>query len=182
LWRIDRARATVALIAYGYTFLDGVLLEPGPDGDVRSVLITETPKFRILRLHLSGARAGADEILWDSLPGMPDGLDRDPEGRIWVGLYGKRTAAVTWVHGHPWIKPLLLRLPPAQMPVPQDTGILVLDPDARTPRYYVMHDGSRVREISAVVPGADRLYLPSFALDNRGLVTMPYPAPLTRRR
>jgi hypothetical protein len=32
------------------------------------------------------------------------------------------------------------------------------------------------------VPGADRLYLPSFALDNRGLVTMPYPAPLTRRR
>lgn len=178
LWRIDRARGTIALVAQGYTFLDGVLLEHDTDGNERSVLITETPKFRILRLWLAGARAGEDDVVWDSLPGMPDGLDRDDAGRIWVGLYGRRTNVLTWVHANPWIKPLLLRLPLALLPIPHETGILVLDPTAATPLYHVMHDGSRVREISVVVPGADRLYLPSFALDNRGLVTMPYPAQL----
>ncbi len=175
LWRIDRARGTIALVAQGYTFLDGVLLEDDADGNELSVLITETPKFRILRLWLSGPRAGEDEIIWESLPGMPDGLDRDAAGRIWVGLYGERTAALTWVHAHPWIKPLLLRLPLALLPVPHATGILVLDPTATTPLYHVMHDGSRVREISVAVPGVDRVYLPSFARNNRGLVTMPYP-------
>jgi len=178
LWRIDRARGTIALVAQGYTFLDGVLLEDDADGNERSVLITETPKFRILRLWLSGPRAGEDEIVWESLPGMPDGLDRDAAGRIWVGLYGERTAALTWAHAHPWIKRLLLRLPLALLPVPHATGILVLDPTAATPLYHVMHDGSRVREISVAVPGVERLYLPSFARSNRGLVTMPYPAAL----
>jgi hypothetical protein len=63
--------------------------------------------------------------------------------------------------------------------VPHDTGMLALSKNARTPLYFAAHDGSRVREISVVVPGKDRLYLPSFAIDNRGLVTMPYPKPLT---
>jgi hypothetical protein len=179
LWRIDRARDTIALIAQGYTFLDGVLLELDGFGVEHAVLITETPKFRILRLHVARERAGEDEVMWDALPGMPDGLDRDALGRIWVGFVRMRTDLTTWVHAHPWVKPLLLRLPPALLPVPHDTGMLALSRNARTPLYFAAHDGSRVREISVVVPGKDRLYLPSFALDNRGLVTMPYPKPLT---
>ena len=175
LWRVDRERETIALVAERYTFLDGVLIEPGG----QSVLITETPKFRLLRLHVAGPKAGTDEIVWESLPGMPDGLDRDGAGRIWIGLVRMRTPLATWVHAHPWVKPLLLRLPAALLPVPHDTGILALSPDAATPLYLTAHDGSRVAEIAVVVPGAERLYLPSFALANRGLVTMPYPPGIT---
>ena len=42
-------------------------------------------------------------------------------------------------------------------------------------------DGSVAREISVVVPGRDRLYLPTFGPGSRGLVSIPYPAaaPLT---
>jgi hypothetical protein len=179
LWRIDRTRGTVALAAEGYTFLDGVLLERAPSGEhEQSILITETPKFRILRLYLDGARAGRDEIVWQDLPGMPDGMDRDAAGRIWVGMVRARSGLVTWVHRNPWIKPLLLRLPLAAIPVPPETAVLALSPDAATPLYFTLHDGSRVREISVVVPGRDRLYLPSFAADNRGLVTVPYPPEL----
>ena len=183
LWQFDREQGTVRLVAQNYNFIDGVLLEYGgsADGEEQSVLVTETTKYRIDRLHLRGALAGTDQVLWDNLPGLPDGLDRDAQGRVWVGFIKERTKVSSWIHAHPWIKPLLLRLPRSLLPITKPTAVLALSPDASQALFYTHHDGSLVHDISVVVPGKDRLYLPTFDRENTGLVSMPYPPELAAR-
>ena len=172
LWLHDLARGEVSLVAQGYTFLDGVLLEHAGEGDETSLLVTETPKFRVLRFELGSDR---DEEVWHGLPGMPDGLDRDADGRVWIGLLKERSPAVTWIHANPWLKSLLLRVPRAWLPEPHRTGVLALSPDARTPLYFAMHDGSRAAEISVAVPGRERVFLPSFSPHTPGVHSLPSP-------
>lgn len=181
LWQFDRALNTVRLVAQNYNFIDGVLLEYASDSVTQesSILVTETTKYRINRFHLTGPLAGQDKILWDNLPGLPDGLDRDAQGRVWVGFIKERTKVASWIHAHPWIKPLLLRLPRSLLPVTKPTAILALSPDASQALFYTYHDGHLVHDIAVVVPGKDRLYLPTFDRGNTGLVSIAYPEAMT---
>ena len=169
LWKYDTATESVALAAYGYNFVDGVLLEENGGAREESVLITETTKFRIMRLYVGGEKAGRDEIVWDALPSMPDGLDRDSEGRIWVGMIKQRTGFITWAHANPWVKPLLLRLPLELLPVPTVTGVLALSPDASSALWYAEHAGTHVQDIAAVIPGESGVYLANFTDERPGL-------------
>lgn len=175
LWLIDLDRGA-RLVAQGFAFIDGVLIEPGVNNaKENTLLVTETTNFRLLRLHLAGAHAGSHEVLQDSLPGLPDGLDRDPQGRLWIGLIKERSAVSTWVHNNNWIKPLLVRLPHALLPVPTRTGLMALSADGRTPLYLSMHDGLTVPDISVVSAGSKALYPARFKTDSHGFVTLPYP-------
>lgn len=175
LWLFDLQAETAGLVAEDFVFVDGVLLENGEDGKETAVLISETPKFRLSRLHLAGPGAGSSTLLWDALPGMPDGLDRDAQGRIWVALIKSRSPLMTWMHANPWIKPLMLRVPQRLLPVDRSTSILLLSPDGGQVLAYSRHDGSLVSDLSVVVPGRERIYLSSFDKNNHGLVSMPYP-------
>jgi len=175
LWKYDAESNTAALAAHDYNFIDGVLLEEDGQGWERSVLVSETTKFRIMRLFLSGERAGEDEIVWDALPSMADGLERDAEGRIWVGMIKQRTDILNWAHANPWVKPLMLRLPLDLLPVPTVTGVLVLSPDAATPLWYAEHSGTHVQDIAAVIPGKSGVYLANFTDDRPGLHRMENP-------
>ena len=176
LWRHDLDTSETRLVADGFHFIDGVLVEPAADGGREaSVLVTNTPGFSISRYVFQGPRAGTAETLWSSLPGMPDGMDRDSEGRIWVGLYRKRSGFLTWAHKNPWIKPLMLRLPLDLLPVPKQTGILGLSRDGATPIYYAMYEGPLLTDAAVVVPGERHLYIANFDREQHGLVRLPYP-------
>lgn len=172
LWRYDREERTVSLVLDGFTFVDGILLEDGINGGEASVLFTETTKFRMMRAHLTGTRAGTADLLYENLPGLADGLDRDERGRIWIGIIKKRSGLMNFVHANPWIKPLLLRIPQNMLPISKTTGLLILDPSARQPLYFTMHDGSAVTDISVAVPHGGRAYLPSFDRHSRGLYSL----------
>ncbi len=175
LWLFERSNHTSALIAQGYNFVDGVLLEAGDDGREQSVLVTETTKFRVLRYYLEGERAGEDEVVWEYLPSMPDGLTRGPDGTIWIGMIKQRTPVITWAHANPWVKPLMLRLPLEALPVPTVTGVLALSPDASTPLWYAEHEGVRIHDIAAAIPGRDQVYLANFSDAMPGVHRIPYP-------
>lgn len=174
LWNVDTATRSAALVAQDYNFIDGVLLEES-GGVEQSVLVTETTKFRLLRLHLKGEMAGRDEIVWDALPGMPDGLDRDADGNVWIGMLKQRSPLITWVHANPWIKPLMLRLPEDRLPVSLETSVLALSPDASTPLWYAEHDGSKITDIGVVIPTELGVYLANFSGLTPGVHRIPNP-------
>jgi len=176
LWMHDRSAGTTRLVARNFHFLDGVLIEEAPDSSRElSVLVTETTRFRIQRLFVDGPRAGTHVVLWDDLPGMPDGLDRDDEGIVWVGLLTLRSDVTDWLHANPWLKGLLVRLPVAWMPRGTSTAVFAFDAKAERALYLGLHDGSRVRDVSVVIPAGDRLILASFDPHQRGLVSIPRP-------
>lgn len=175
VWLYDLPGKTVSLVAQNFTFPDGILVEDREEGREVSLLVAETIKFQIQRMFLDGARAGQSEIVQKNLPAMPDGLDRDVGGTIWIGMIKQRSPAVDWIHRNPWIKPLLLRLPDTMMPVSHETSYMALSKDASTPLFYSLHDGSVLSEISVVIPGRDQLYLATVGHEAHGLYSVPYP-------
>jgi sugar lactone lactonase YvrE len=177
LWRHDLDTGTTRLVAEGFNFIDGVLydLHPGHARE-RSVLVSQTPHFRLTRFYLAGDKAGRAETVLDGITGMPDGMDRDRDGRIWIGLLKERSKLLTWVHANAWIKPLMLRLPLDRAPQTRRTGVLALSPDAGTPLYSASYDGPLLSNIASAVPGPDGVYLTPFDPDHKGIVRLPYPA------
>ncbi|TGL93509.1 SMP-30/gluconolaconase/LRE-like region [Leptospira barantonii] len=172
LWMYDRKSNSISLILNGFTFVDGILIEENSSGGEESVVFTETSKFRIVRAFLSGDKAGTSEILFENLPGLADGLERDDLGRIWVGIIKRRSSLVNVVHANVWLKPFLLSLPQWILPISKKTGILVLDSKAKKPLYYSLHDGSKIVDISVSVPFEGRVYFPSFHKTSRGLFSL----------
>ncbi|TGN05323.1 hypothetical protein [Leptospira bandrabouensis] len=175
LWKYDLNDNTVSLIAYQYTYLDGILLEYSNGDFESSILLNELSKSRLIRLHLTGDKQGKDEIVIEGLPGFPDGMDRDPKGRIWVAIPVERSKLITWLHNHPFWKRLVLYIPEKLQPVSKKTGILALSPNGSEPLYFSMHDGSLFSYIIVVVPGKEKLYLAVYQDGFKGFVTMPYP-------
>ncbi len=180
IWQYDMDADEISLVAQNFTFPDGILVEDTPSGGIEeSILVNETVKFKLVRMFTGGARAGSHETVSENLPGMPDGLDRDDAGRIWVGMIKQRSPVIDWIHQNPWIKPLLLRLPYNLMPSDRATSFLALSSDASQPLFYSEHDGSVLTEISVVIPGGAGLYLATVGHDSQGLYSVPYPDGLT---
>lgn len=173
LWLYDRKSDSVTLILSGFTFIDGILLEKSANQKEESVVFTETTRFRIIRAFLEGEKSGKSEVVLDNLPGLADGMERDEQGKIWVGIIKPRSKVINFIHRNPWIKPFVLSLPQSILPVAKNTGILVLNPEAEKVLYFKMHDGSKIRDISVAVPNGKRIYFPVFDKTSRGLFSIP---------
>jgi hypothetical protein len=166
LWRYDTETDTTRLVAEGFHFINGVLcdLHPGQPRE-ESVLVTQTSLFRLTRFYLRGPKAGRDEVVLDGITGLDDGMDRDAEGRIWLALFSDRSALLTWVHEHAWIKPLFMRVPARLlMALPQKTGVLVVSPDGSKPLYSALYEGDALASIASAVPSPGGIYLANEAL------------------
>jgi len=173
VWRYNTETEEVGLVVENSIFADGVLIEYDEQGNETGLLITETVNFLISRAHLTGPKAESYEILWDNLPSMPDGLDRDKDGRVWVGLIKDRSPMVTWLHKNPWLKPLILRVPASWLSSSGGTGFMVLSEDASEVLAYSHHSGEKVRDLSVVIPVEGKLFLSSFFKDNNGVHYVP---------
>jgi len=119
----------------------------------------------------------------DGITGMPDGLDRDAAGRVWVALFTHRGRLLTWIHAHAWVKPLVLRLPTRLLlAAPRRTGVLVLSPDGRTPLYSATYRGPLLTSVPSAVPATGGVYLANLSLGGprgpAGVVRLRWPAEL----
>lgn len=171
VWKVDLAAQTLSQIGNGYAFADGILL----DIDKRTkrekgVFFTELAKFQILEINLnSNFAATTTDVVIDNLPGLPDGMDRDENGNIHVALFKDVTPTVLYLQAHPEELAKLVGLPYDQLPLPKQTGMLILDPTGRIPLFYTMHDASFVKEVPALSAAGGKIFFSSFSDDSKGL-------------
>jgi sugar lactone lactonase YvrE len=126
LLKIDLGTRATTLLADGLHFANGVVLEPGE----RTLLVCETGSYRVLRVHLAGARAGTREVFADNLPGFPDNITWNGRDRYWVALFNPRNALLDRLGPHPFLRRVVARLPQWLRPQPVRHALAVaLDRD-----------------------------------------------------
>ena len=137
-------------------FANGVAL----DADERFLLVNETWRYRVQRYWLQGPKAGTAEMFIENLPGMPDGIARNPRGTFWVALYTVRKPILDAIHDKPLVKELIPKLPRSMWPKPIRYGLAAeLDGDGRVVRSVHDPGGQTVLEVTSVEEHEGALYL-----------------------
>jgi sugar lactone lactonase YvrE len=104
LWRLQPESSQRRMIASGLAFPSGIAAVP----DSNEVLVVEIAASRILRLPLDGgppAQFGLD------LPGVPDDIVRDADGRWWVTLPAPRPRLLGLLRSSPELAGMYRKLP-----------------------------------------------------------------------
>lgn len=99
-------------VAGGFAYCNGVALAP----DDSFVLISETCRYRVRRLWLTGPKAGAVEPFVENLPGFPDNVSTTGDGRFWIALASPRVRIADMMWPRPRVRELAFRLPPKLRP------------------------------------------------------------------
>ncbi|MEV4744721.1 SMP-30/gluconolactonase/LRE family protein [Streptomyces sp. NPDC049555] len=173
LIRYEPGRGRAEVVLDGLHFANGVA--PAADGSF--LVVAETGAYRLMRLWLSGPKAGTAEVFAENLPGAPDNLATGPGGLIWVAMAAPRHPALDVLHrSHPALRRALWALPPALAPRPRATAWAVaFDADGR-----VVRDLQRpgrgpggYRMVTSVCEAGGRLYLGSLVEAALGVVDLP---------
>ncbi len=77
-----RADGSVEVHLEGLAFANGVALA----ADESFVCVAESGRRTVVRLWLTGERAGTTDLLASELPGYPDNIARGSDGLIWVTI------------------------------------------------------------------------------------------------
>ena len=156
LFAFDPQSGKLDLLADELFFANGVAVA----ADQSFVLVNETFAYRTSRIWLTGEKAGQRDLFTSQLPGLPDGIARDEDGRFWMALYAPRSATLDKFHPVPFIKNQLAKLPRSFAPVPKPYGFIIqLDEQGNI--LQSLHDQAAVAigEITSVQPHGDALYL-----------------------
>ncbi|MDT0186742.1 SMP-30/gluconolactonase/LRE family protein [Microbacterium sp. ARD31] len=143
---------TVTVALDGLAFANGVALA----ADESYVAVAECRGRTVVRLWLTGPRAGERDHLVTDLPGYPDNISRGSDGLIWVTVASPVDPLVERLGSAPMVlRRAVTRIPEALQPKPKrtirvqaydDAGRLVHDLDIDHPGYHMVtgvreHDG-----------------------------------------
>lgn len=79
--------------------------------DGQSIFVTESFRYMIQRIWVAGPRAGEMEVFAKNLPGIPAGIARDGKGSLVVAMLTRRSPLLAFVHRHPGLTRILIKLP-----------------------------------------------------------------------
>jgi len=163
----DAATGATRVVATGLCFPNGVALT----ADEQGLVVAETGNYRVLRIARSGQEldvraalaAGSTEVrvLLDNLPGFPDNVTRDADGRFWTGFTKPRSKAIDDLSGKPWLRALLLRLPKSLWPVPPVYGHVIAFDEQGQVLLDLQDPAGRLPETSGATFHDGRLYVQS---------------------
>jgi sugar lactone lactonase YvrE len=167
LLMFDPVTGQTSLLRDQLYFANGVALNAAQD----ALLFTETTRYRVMRLWLSGPRQGQLEVFANNLPGMPDGISRASDGGFWVAMVSPRSAILDGLADYPWLRKIIARVPNALLPEVKPFS-MVLKLDAAGNPAYVLNDpaSSRISHISSVEEAEGTLYLGSFSAGSIGVI------------
>ncbi len=151
-------------------FANGVAVSP----DQSFVVISETGKYRVLRVWLTGARAGQSEILIDNLPGFPDNISANGRDGFWLALVTPRNRLLDALLPRPFLRKVVLRLPQFMQPAPKRYAfVLGLDQNGRITHNLQDPSGKSFALISSVLEHEGKLYLGSIGEESVGRLPVP---------
>ncbi|XP_078442030.1 protein STRICTOSIDINE SYNTHASE-LIKE 5-like [Wolffia australiana] len=78
----DPATSRTEVLLSSLYFPNGVAVSP----DQNSVVFCETILRRCKKYHIRGEKKGTVDLFIDGLPGLPDNIRYDGDGRFWIGL------------------------------------------------------------------------------------------------
>lgn len=150
-----RADGSVEVHLEGLEFANGVALA----ADESYVAVAETGARTVVRLWLSGERAGRRDLLCADLPGYPDNISTGSDGLIWVAIASPLDPVVEALKKHAplALRRLVTKLPEPLQPKPKrtvrvqaydDAGVLVHDLDLDASGYHMV---TGVRESQGTV-------------------------------
>lgn len=157
LLEFDPATAHTTILRRGLDFANGVAVAH----DGRSVLVSETGHYRIVRIWRDGPRRGEQAIVIEALPGFPDNIKRGTAGRYWVALFAPRNALLDRLSARPMLRKMLLRIPRALRPKASEYGhIIAIDDAGRV--HDDRHDPTGAYpKMTSVLETEDHLYIGS---------------------
>ncbi|HRQ63759.1 MAG TPA: SMP-30/gluconolactonase/LRE family protein [Xanthomonadaceae bacterium] len=124
----DPASGDTSVLVDGLQFANGIAV----GHDQTYLLVTETARYRVLKVWLSGARRGQFEVLIDNLPGFPDNITRGADGRYWLALFSPRLPLLDRLAGYPFLRKIVVRIPRFLQPQPNAHGhVMALDSRGR---------------------------------------------------
>jgi Strictosidine synthase len=101
------------LLLDGLRFANGVALSK----DRSFVCVAETTGRTVVRLWLTGPRAGQRDLLVDDLPGYPDNIARGSDGLIWVAIPSTKVATLEHLlRGPSFLRRVAARIPQRLQP------------------------------------------------------------------
>lgn len=103
LMSFDPATGQTAVLQRDLYFANGVAVSP----DQSSLIYCETLMRRCSRYHLTGDKKGTVHKFIDNLPGFPDNIRYDGEGRYWIAMSAGRTPQWDLLMKYPFIRMLL---------------------------------------------------------------------------
>lgn len=114
---------TTSTVLAGLQFANGVALTANED----AVFVAETASYQLRKVDLTNNRVDTIE---PALPGFPDNLCTDAQGRIWVAIASPRNPLIDWMSDKPAVlRKLAWGLPDALQPKPEHTTeVLAIDP------------------------------------------------------
>ncbi|MGW0615793.1 SMP-30/gluconolactonase/LRE family protein [Streptomyces sp. NPDC002788] len=173
LLRLAPGGHTPEVVLDGLQFANGVAVGV----DESFLVVAETGACRLVRLWLTGPKAGQSEPFAENLPGMPDNLWRGaPGGPIWVALAGPRVPPLELLHrGAPAVRRAAAHVAVRAPFRPTGTiGVLAFDDQGRVVHHLTRrHSGYRM--VTSVCEAGGHLILGS--VRERGVAVCERPAP-----
>ena len=140
-----RSNGELEVVLTGLAFANGVALA----ADESWVAVAETGRRTVVRLWLSGERAGEREYLVSDLPGYPDNIALGSDGLVWVTIASPTDPLVEFLQQRAplALRRIVTRIPEALQPKPKRTarvqaydaaGTLVHDVDADASGFHMV--------------------------------------------
>lgn len=149
-------RDQLQVISEGHYFANGLALAK----DESYLLLSETTKYRILKIWLKEERVGEKEVFMENLPGFPNNLTRRENGNFWVGFTTKRNDQLDKIHTKRGMKKFVFGLPRFVQPKAEKFGmVLEVSEKGRIINALFDTNGQVVSEAGAIEEVHNSLYL-----------------------
>jgi len=170
LLAFDPQTRQTRIVLDGVHFANGVAVSP----DQSFVVVSETGKYRVLRVWLKGERAGQSEIFIDNLPGFPDNISANGRDGFWLALVTPRNRLLDALLPRPFLRKVVLRLPQFMQPAPKRYAfVLGLDKNGRVTHNLQDPSGKSFALVSSVLEHQGKLYLGSIGEEAVGRLPVP---------